>query len=422
MFTSFLCSQWYQVYQSSSSYPGFYSNLYFIDQNTGFVVCRDSAVIKTTNSGLNWSPITGTSNYGLSLIQFTSPNVGYALGNVGFNNAYLLKTINGGSNWVPQNFSYYAFAMKFVDDNTGYITDDNGTVHKTINGGASWSAIILNALLLTAIDFINSNTGYVGTASNEDLFKTTNGGINWQVSYSPNFDFLKFLNSSTGYGVLNSYTYFLYKTTNSGAIWQDIFQSDSGFIGGLFFIDVNTGWLSESRVFNNVVIYRKLFKTTNAGSNWFEQSTGYVSPDSSACLGQIQMINENTGFVTSAYCEVVGGYPTIKGRIYKTTNGGGDPIGIINNNELIHSFRLDQNYPNPFNPGTIIRFNIKDLTFTTLKVFDVLGREIATLVDEQLKPGTYEVEWNASNYPGGIYFYCLTAGDYKDTKKMILIK
>jgi hypothetical protein len=86
-----------------------------------------------------------------------------------------------------------------------------------------------------------------------------------------------------------------------------------------------------------------------------------------------------------------------------------------------------QNYPNPFNPTTNVRFNIPPLKgvrgmMTHLVLFDILGKEIQTLINEKLQPGTYEVEWNASNYPSGVYFYSLTAGDFKETKKMILIK
>ncbi|MCX6163852.1 MAG: T9SS type A sorting domain-containing protein, partial [Ignavibacteriae bacterium] len=91
-------------------------------------------------------------------------------------------------------------------------------------------------------------------------------------------------------------------------------------------------------------------------------------------------------------------------------------------------FALEQNYPNPFNPNTIIRFKIKDLRFSTLKVYDILGKEIATLVNEKLKPGTYEVTFDArlhgqgSNLPSGIYFYQLKSDNFIETKKLILLK
>jgi len=94
-------------------------------------------------------------------------------------------------------------------------------------------------------------------------------------------------------------------------------------------------------------------------------------------------------------------------------------------------FSLYQNYPNPFNPITKIKFDLPKSNLTLseakglnvqLKVYDILGREVATLVNEQLKPGTYEVEWVASNHPSGVYFYTLTTADYTITKRMVLVK
>ncbi|MCX6135428.1 MAG: T9SS type A sorting domain-containing protein [Ignavibacteriales bacterium] len=85
-------------------------------------------------------------------------------------------------------------------------------------------------------------------------------------------------------------------------------------------------------------------------------------------------------------------------------------------------YTLDQNYPNPFNPTTTISFNIPAQSFVSLKVFDALGREVSVLVGEELSPGTYSRQWNAVNAPSGLYFYRLQAGEYLETKKMILLR
>jgi hypothetical protein len=83
---------------------------------------------------------------------------------------------------------------------------------------------------------------------------------------------------------------------------------------------------------------------------------------------------------------------------------------------------LLQNYPNPFNPSTTIKYQIPELSFIILKVFDVLGNEIETLVDEEKTAGSYDVDFDAVTLPSGTYFYRLQAGSYIETKKMILIK
>jgi len=87
-----------------------------------------------------------------------------------------------------------------------------------------------------------------------------------------------------------------------------------------------------------------------------------------------------------------------------------------------NSYFLDQNYPNPFNPSTKISYSLPEASFVTLKVYDMLGREIVTLVNEAKPSGKYEVEFNASELPSGTYVYKLTAGNYQTMRKMLLIK
>jgi len=98
--------------------------------------------------------------------------------------------------------------------------------------------------------------------------------------------------------------------------------------------------------------------------------------------------------------------------------------------EIPNSYNLYQNFPNPFNPVTKIKFDIplsRGMSegrgvLAKITIYDVLGCQAATLVNEQLKPGTYEVEWDGSNYPSGVYFYKLITNDFVETKKMVLIK
>jgi photosystem II stability/assembly factor-like uncharacterized protein len=108
------------------------------------------------------------------------------------------------------------------------------------------------------------------------------------------------------------------------------------------------------------------------------------------------------------------------------------PIGIKEDiTEIPGKYLLFQNYPNPFNPATKIKFDLpkSNLTLSEAKglwvrliIYDILGREVTTLVNEQLKPGTYEVEWDGTKYSSGVYYYTLTAGTFSETKKMVLIK
>jgi len=95
---------------------------------------------------------------------------------------------------------------------------------------------------------------------------------------------------------------------------------------------------------------------------------------------------------------------------------------VENSNEFPTEFRLSQNYPNPFNPSTKIKYQIPELSFVTLKVYDVLGSEILTLVNEEKPAGYYVADFYASNLPSGIYFYRLQTGFVSKSKKMVLMK
>ena len=86
------------------------------------------------------------------------------------------------------------------------------------------------------------------------------------------------------------------------------------------------------------------------------------------------------------------------------------------------SYQLEQNYPNPFNPATHFEFSVADMRFVTLKIYDVLGKEVATLLNATMNPGTYSIPWNAGSLPSGVYFYRLQAGQFIQTKKLTLLK
>ncbi len=104
-----------------------------------------------------------------------------------------------------------------------------------------------------------------------------------------------------------------------------------------------------------------------------------------------------------------------------------DPsIGIQQISTIAEGYSLSQNYPNPFNPVTKIRFSVpagnhSDRT-VRLVIYNIQGREVSTLVNAGLQPGTYEYDWDASNFASGVYYYKLTAGKYSDVKKMVLVK
>ena len=155
------------------------------------------------------------------------------------------------------------------------------------------------------------------------------------------------------------------------------------------------------------------------------------------CNGNISMLRYNNGIVTSD--SLLTTLPTSlssfgvdqlnelyimgysNGKIYRFNKSY--PSGIVvNSNSIPDRFLLRQNYPNPFNPSTNINFQIKESSIAVLKIYDILGKELVTLVNEKLNSGTYTVQFPADHLPSGIYYYKLEAGDFKDIKKMVLLK
>jgi hypothetical protein len=163
----------------------------------------------------------------------------------------------------------------------------------------------------------------------------------------------------------------------------------------------------------------------SAGSYYLDAPSGHASYlwSTGATGRSVQLTAADTYYVYVPYGQ--GGYVSSE-RVIITNlaNPCQQFIGIGNISENVpQNFILEQNYPNPFNPVTKIKFAVPSgNSRSVLKIFDAVGREIETIAGGELKPGSYEAEWNASVYPSGIYFYVLTSGDFTETKKMVLIK
>jgi len=298
--------------------------------------------------------------------------------------------------------------IKFFDVNTGIAAGSYGILYKTTNGGVNWFIQSgLSNYRPTSISCIDANNWLIATETNI-MNKTTNGGVNWIIC---NFSVsglhpqaFSFINSNTGF--CTDYLGTVFKTTNIGSNWflsDTVDHSHHFFCGYIFFVNPETGYISGYGFGTGT--NKNIFKTTNSGLNWIPNFVLYQKK-----VESIYFLNSNTGFA--------GGW---NGFIYRTTTGGSIFVNNISV-EIPDKYSLSQNYPNPFNPSTNIRYQITKNKFVKITVYDLLGKEIETLVNEKQSPGTYEVTFDGSNYPSGVYFYKLSSGDFSETKKMVLIK
>ena len=394
-------SQW--VTQSSGTSDDL-NAVSFANSYTGWAAGNNGTIIATTNSGTNWNNQISGINYNLRGIRFADAMTGWAAGD----NGTILKTVNGGINWKFQisGTSNILRSVFFLNSLTGWVVGDGSTVLKTTDGGNDWifqTGVTINKL--NSVYFINENTGWISGAG--AIYKTTDGGNNWILLNSSTRDLMSifFIDENTGWTTGSVYT--ILKSTDGGASWTNLLlnhpinngDSPPAIFTSVYFINANTGWYTSSHSFGGTV-----YKSLNGGSNW-----GIDFPTTSN--EKLYAIN----FSSANYGWAVGEAGTV-------ISTSGRSITSISNNNLTDKYSLSQNYPNPFNPVTIVKFQIKDSRFVTLKIYDITGKEVEILVNEKKSPGVYAVTFDGGKLSSGVYFYKLIAGDFSETKRMIMIK
>lgn len=220
----------------------------------------------------------------------------------------------------------------------------------------------------------------------------------------------------------------LVKSTNQGDTWSVPMKVNYDFTGKEQFftwmtIDQTTGYLYvlfyDRRNYPDTRTDVYMARSTNGGASFidFRISDNPFIPNASVFFGDYINITAHRGVVRPIWTRLDGGNLSIWTAIIDY------PVAIeVPGKNIPSTFNLMQNYPNPFNATTNIKYEIPKNSHVELKIYDMLGREAATLVNEDLNAGTYEIGFNGTNYSSGVYYYQLTAGNYNSTKKMILVK
>jgi len=372
------------------------NDIIFFNSDTIMVIGDSGKVLKTTNQGLNWTSIYSGTPLCLTKMQFTDNNIGYAMIR---DTGSVMKTTNGGLNWKRQiiNGDIYSLDLCFLNKDTGFFSGSAHKFYKTSNGGEEWNECGFGNYFITSIKFLNDHTGFLGMSGSR-IYKTTNGGDNWNEKYNTggsNISDIGFFNENV-YIACNKAGYVL-RSTDIGESWSIITRLVLSGLNRICVTDSAKAYITAGG---------QIFYTSNMGLNWVSQKFPYTSSGVAIDVDFFGI----TGMIVGP-----------GGSILKTTTGGN--VFVQNISEIIpEMFTLYQNYPNPFNPITNIKFDLPKNSFVTLKVFDILGREITTLVNVNLKSGTYHVNWEGGNYPSGVYFYKMNASDYSMIRKMLLIK
>jgi photosystem II stability/assembly factor-like uncharacterized protein len=352
-------------------------------------------------------------------------------------------TTDSGENWTkiitPTLFNVYATINDSIfigGYDELYISNDTG---KTWN--------VTSNLSISSLYFEpNTQILYLGTRTNCAIHTSSNFGQSWTLLYhfppsglaqsiiglcvtSENQVILANEYIGSPIGVL----YRLHQSTDHGQSWQILYQSS---------IIPVTSMLEDEYFFLYALAYNKLFVSSDEGQTWIIKNipgSRVLAADHSGRVffdlrystdqGSTWFAVPNSGF-QGAFNDAIA--INQHNKIYAASTSGifygeADSLVVsVENIKPVKSFSLSQNYPNPFNPSTVISYQLPVSGMVMLKVYDILGNEIATLVNEEKQPGIYEVEFDASSgirdLVSGIYFYQLKAGNYTETKKMVLIK
>ncbi len=396
----------------------------------------------------SWASQTSGTTSQLLTVSAVSDAVGWAAG-VG---STVRRTINGGTTWTSATgtgITGDVYNIYALNADTALCTTTPGAtfIYRTVNGGTTWTQVFTQAGgFIDAIQMISPTEGYAlgdPVGGVWQVLRTTNGGVNWAQMPSAPAAVGAEAGWNNSFYILGTNMWFgtnatrVYRSTNLGLNWTSAATTGT----------VNTYAVHYNTTSNGLAAGNATVRSIDGGATY----TAATSPGTAGNINGIDgsgtdwwairsgaIIYRSTDHAatwTNAHTQTGAVFQDIDFSIVNNCPQGwsvGDAgaiakmsstTGIINyNNEVPVSYNLSQNFPNPFNPSTNIKFSIPKSGIIMLRVYDMIGKEIATLVNEFKGAGNYIVEFNASNLPSGTYFYRVTSGDFVDTKKMFLVK
>ena len=364
---------WKGTYQRINNSSSNIQGLYFVNENTGYSANSYGVIAKTTDGGNTWSYAmkdttdATITNYG---VHFISESVGYVVGKAGNNVDVVYKTVNGGADWTNTKYilSTNLRGVAFYNAQNGIAVAEKMKAMYTKDGGTTWTASVINGVPtgsatanLREVTYLDASTAI---AAGDKLFiKTTDGGATW------NYSNVTLDQTLTGIASLQS------------SIWA---------VGAKVASPKSTG----------------ILQSTDAGTSWTNK-VNYAVFDSTNTVIDVTIAPSGAVYVCAGNSVIYSNAAL--------TNVLADP-------KVPQEYSLGQNFPNPFNPATTISYQLPVRSNVRLTVYNILGKEIATLVSKVMEPGYYSVRFDASALSSGLYFYRLQSDKYTEVKKMMLIK
>jgi hypothetical protein len=278
----------------------------------------------------------------------------------------------------------------------GYGCTDDGLFLST-NGGDSWEKIGLDGISVRSLDVDSNGIIFAGTAG-DGIYRSTDDGATWSFSGITGASVTSILATTADVVLAGTDGDGMYESRDGGVEWSSVANGLS--TNRISAMEMN----GEGELFAGS-FDQGVFVSTDGGESWSQTVSGM----SNTSVQSLAVDEEGYIF---AGTDGSGVFRSTSPTTSVSRDGSGIPTGIF----------LSQNYPNPFNAISNFEFSISDLSDVTLRVYDLLGREVATLVDERLIPGTYTRQWDAAGMASGVYVCRMTAGEFVQTRKLVLIR
>jgi hypothetical protein len=402
VFTSAIYSDWQRI----NSFGQILVYDIYIPGSTIYVATGSNGIYKSTDATASWQPISNGLNNGQAIqcrqvILFAGNLYTATVDGI-------YKSTNLGGDWVKKSNgivvgpgAIYEFCESIYELNGTLFTGAYSGIYRSTNGGESWIATNITGMHVFAKNFTMHNGTVFAARETNNIpvgYTSTDNGLTWGALTSLTFPTITFLSEPGKLfaGTIDG----AWLSTNNGASWMHRIQGLTPDPYNSAFVRVN-GILVSSLKFGG----SGMFKTSNDGVLWenFGQGLSFLST-----INDLIIFNNKILTATSA------------GIFERNT---AEVTGVTQiSNEVPMDYSLNQNYPNPFNPVTQIVYSIPKSSNVKVMIYDAIGGEVSVPVNQNQQAGTYQISFDASALSSGIYYYRIYAGEFTQTRKMILVK
>ena len=404
-------AQWNVLSTVSQNYP---SN-FIVNHNGDLYATTNDGVYKSTNDGNNWTEITNSFIVDASnanrYIEFAGSNI-----YIGTTRQGVYMSPDNGVTWQFDTTGLGSFGSGpeidlLYSEGTNVFTSFNGFsssgfFRKTAGTGA-WSKVVSGSLGTSfgteVLGLTKIGAELFAATPSEGIFFSTDDGVTWTQKANNNFPANATIFAFKSNSLISKGNTLYYKS-HDGLFASDDFgdnwtRIDQGFAGS----SIQCIYTDGANIYASLWGNDNAYYSTDGGNSWIDISAGLPQ-----WVVSFAMKNGALNATTFGNPEVI-------------VNNGITDVEPVNNS-IPSDFSLSQNYPNPFNPSTKIKFSVPQTSYVSLRIYDMLGNEITTLVNEELAQGEYNVDFIASDLSSGVYFYQLRTNEFNEIKKMVLLR